>query len=346
MRYRKLGHTDLDVSLICLGTMTWGEQNSEADAHAQMDLAFEQGVNFIDTAELYPVPADAATQGRTESYIGTWLRSRGVRDQMVIATKIAGPGPEHFRDGQTVYDQPTLEAAVQASLERLQIDCIDLYQLHWPTRKTNFFSRLGYVPDDTESGVEESILESLEALAALQRAGLIRHVGLSNETPWGVMKYLELAARHDLPRVQSVQNPYSLLNRSYEIGLAEVSHRERCGLLAYSPLGFGTLSGKYLGGKRPPEARLTRFEQFKRYFTPAGEAATERYVQIAGDHGLEPATLALAYVNSRPFVTSNIIGATSLEQLRSNIASVDVALEPDVIEAIESVHAMHSNPCP
>jgi len=346
MRYRKLGMTDLEVSLICLGTMTWGEQNTEVEAHAQLDLALERGVNFIDTAELYPVPADAATQGRTEAYIGTWLRSRGVRDRVVIATKIAGPGLAHFRGGNTVYDRLTLEAAVQGSLERLQTDCIDLYQLHWPTRKTNFFSRLGYVVDPDEEGVEAAMLESLEALAGLQRAGRIRHIGLSNETPWGVMKYLELAARHGLPRVQSVQNPYSLLNRSYEIGLAEVSHREHCGLLAYSPLGFGTLSGKYLSGQRPPQARLSRFQQFQRYFTAAGEAATERYVALAREAGMAPESMALAYVNSRRFVTSTIIGATSLQQLQVNIDSVDVELDPSLIAAIDAVHTEHPNPCP
>jgi aryl-alcohol dehydrogenase-like predicted oxidoreductase len=346
MRYRKLGTTDLEVSLICLGTMTWGEQNTEAEAHAQLDLAFERGVNFIDTAELYPVPPNAATQGRTEAYIGSWLRSRGVRDQVVIATKIAGPGPAHFRDGQTVYDQATLEAAVQTSLERLQTDSIDLYQLHWPTRKTNFFSRLGYVVNPDEEGVEAAILETLEALAGLQRTGRIRHIGLSNETAWGVMTFLQLAASHGLPRVQSVQNPYSLLNRSYEIGLAEVSHRERCGLLAYSPLGFGTLTGKYLAGERPPQARLSRFQQFQRYFTAAGEAATERYVSLAREAGMAPASMALAYVNSRRFVTSTIIGATSLEQLQANIDSVDVVLEPSLIEAIDAVHTEHPNPCP
>lgn len=346
MQYRKLGQTGLDVSLACLGTMTWGEQNTEQEAWQQLDLAVERGINFIDTAELYPVPAKAETQGRTEVYIGRWLQDRQIRDRLVIATKIAGPGPAHFRGGDTVYSQAQLTEAVEGSLQRLQLDCIDLYQLHWPTRKTNFFSRLGYRAEGTGEGEVEAIHATLEALGELVRQGMVRHIGLSNETPWGVMTFLRLAEQHGLPRVQSVQNPYSLLNRSYEIGLAEVSHREHCGLLAYSPLGFGTLTGKYLRGARPERARLSLFDQFQRYFTAEGEEATARYVALASERGLTPVQLALAFVNTRPFLTSNIIGATTLEQLRANIDTVDVALDAETLEAVEAIHRALPNPCP
>lgn len=344
MQYRRLGRTDLEVSLICLGTMTFGEQNTEAEAHAQLDYAVDQGINFIDTAEMYPVPPRAETQGRTEAYIGSWLKRRGRRDDLVIATKAAGPGDwlEYLRGGPQL-TRAHLEQALDASLKRLNTDYVDLYQIHWPARSTNFFGKLGYVHEPDEQATP--ILETLEALAGLVAAGKVRHVGLSNETPWGVMEYLRLAERHGLPRVVSIQNPYNLLNRSFEVGLAEIAHREQVGLLAYSPLAFGRLTGKYLQGD-PPGARLTLFERFTRYNNPQGLAATERYVRLAREHGLSPAQMALAYVNSRPFLTSNIIGATSLEQLKENIGSIELTLSDEVLAGIEAIHLDHPNPCP
>jgi len=347
MEYRRLGQTDIDVSAICLGTMTWGQQNTEAEAHAQLDYALEAGVNFIDTAELYAVPARGETQGLTEQYIGTWLKQRGTRGRVVLASKVVGPSEDwlpHIRGGQARLDRKNIEAALDASLRRLQTDYLDLYQLHWPDRKTNFFGRLGYEhdPDDRPVPIEET----LTVLDDLVKAGKVRHIGLSNETPWGVMSFLETAERLGLPRVVSVQNPYSLLNRTYEIGLAEISIREQAGLLAYSPLAFGALSGKYLGGAQPAGARLTLFPDYTRYSSPNAVAATERYVELARDHGLDPAQMALAYVNTRPFLTSTIVGATSLEQLESNIASIDVTLSDGLLADIERIHELYPNPAP
>ncbi|MCP1673095.1 aryl-alcohol dehydrogenase-like predicted oxidoreductase [Natronocella acetinitrilica] len=346
MDFRPLGTTDLNVSVICLGTMTWGEQNTEAEAHEQLSLAVDQGVNFIDTAELYPVPPRGETQGLTEDWIGTWLKQRSDRDKLVIATKISGPGPDHIRGGATTYNREHIRQAVNDSLRRLQTDYIDLYQLHWPTRNANFFGKLGYRPKADDDGAEAAMVEALEALDEQVKAGKIRHVGLSNETAWGAMKFLQLAQERGLPRMQSIQNPYSLLNRSYEVGLAEVSHRERCGLLAYSPLGFGTLSGKYLNDQRPAGARLTLFDRFQRYLNPLGANATERYVALAREHGLDPGQMALAFVNSRSFLTSTIIGATTTEQLRSNIDSARLTLNDAVLEGIETIHTAQPNPCP
>lgn len=346
MQYRQLGHTDVDVSVICLGTMTFGEQNTEGEAHEQLDYAVEQGVNFIDTAEMYPVPPRAQTQGLTEAYIGSWLAKRGGRDELVLATKAAGPAPDwlpYLRGGPDL-TRAHLEQALEASLKRLQTDYIDLYQIHWPARNTNFFGSLGYVhePDEQSTPIEET----LSVLGDFIRQGKVRFIGLSNETPWGVLEYLRLSERLDLPRVVSIQNPYNLLNRSFEVGLAEIAHREAVGLLAYSPLAFGMLSGKYLGGLRPAGARLTLFDRFVRYSNPEGEAATERYVALAGEHGLTPSQMALAYVNSRPFVTSNIIGATSMAQLREDIASIEVGLSDTVLQQIEAIHVAQPNPCP
>ena len=348
MKYSTLGHTDLQVSRICLGTMTFGEQNSEAEAHSQLDLALDAGVNLIDTAEMYAIPTRSETYGETERIIGTWLRKRDCRDRVIIATKVAGPAADWLtwvRGGNTRLDRRNIEAAIDASLRRLQTDYVDLYQLHWPDRKTNYFSRLGYRPADDSDAVP--ITETLQVLADLVAAGKIRHIGLSNETPWGTMTFLRLAAEQALPRVVSIQNPYSLLNRVYEIGLAEISHRESVGLLAYSPLGFGVLSGKYLDGARPEGARLSRWgERFPRYVTTAGVEATRAYVNLAHEHDLSPAQMALAYVNTRPFVTSNIIGATGLEQLRQNLDSINLELSDDVLEGIETIHDRHANPCP
>ena len=347
MQYRPLGNTDIQVSALCLGTMTFGEQNTEAEAHAQLDRALAAGVNFLDTAEMYPVPPRAETMGRTESFIGSWLAARNCRDRVVLATKVAGPGRDwlpYIRGGNNRLDRSNIHAAADASLRRLRTDVIDLYQLHWPERETNYFGKLGYVPREERDVTP--LLETLEALGELVQAGKVRHVGVSNETPWGVMEYLRLAERHDLPRIVSVQNPYSLLNRSFEVGLAEIAHRARVGLLAYSPLGFGVLSGKYLGGVHPPDSRLARFPHYTRYSNPQAEAATAAYVALARDHGLDPAQMALAFVISRPFTTAAILGATRMSQLESDLASADLVLSDEVLAGIEAIHTEHPNPSP
>jgi aryl-alcohol dehydrogenase-like predicted oxidoreductase len=346
MQYRKLGDTSIMVSEICLGTMTFGEQNTEAEAHAQLDQALAAGVNFIDTAEIYPVPPRAETQGLTERYIGTWLRQRGGRERLILASKVAGPGDwvGYLRDGKPRLDRRNIVTALDASLARLQTDYLDLYQLHWPDRETNFFGKLGYASAGEDHSVP--LLETLEALGEQVKAGKVRHIGLSNETPWGLMTYLHLAEKHGLPRPVSIQNPYNLLNRSFEIGLSEVALRERCGLLAYSPMAFGVLSGKYLNGARPAGARLTLFERFSRYSNPQAERAAAAYIALAREHGLDPAQLALAWVTSRPFVTSNIIGATSLEQLGRNLGSLDLALSEELVAGIEAIHCDQPNPAP
>lgn len=346
MLYRTLGLTGIDVSALCLGTMTFGEQNSEAEAHAQLDRAVAAGVNFIDTAEMYPVPPRAQTQGLTESYIGSWLTARGRRDDLVIASKVAGPADwlTYLRDGSPRLDRHNIEAALDSSLQRLRTDYIDIYQLHWPDRETNYFGELGYSPSDGEHCVP--IQETLEVLLDLVGSGKIRHIGVSNETPWGLMTYLQLAEAQDMPRPVSIQNPYNLLNRTFEIGLAEIAQRESCGLLAYSPMAFGVLSGKYLHRQRPAGARLTLFERFDRYSDPQADWATERYVALAREHGLSPAQMALSWVTSRPFVTSTILGATSLEQLEENLQSLSLTLTPEVIGGIEQIHRRQPNPCP
>lgn len=345
MQKRTLGRTDLEVSLICLGTMTWGQQNTESEAFEQLDYAMDAGINFIDAAEMYPVPPRAETQGATETCLGNWLARRGRRDDLVIASKVAGPGNglDYLRGGPRL-TRAHIRDAVEASLGRLQTDYIDLYQVHWPDRSTNFFGQLGYQhnPDETATPIEET----LEALAELVDEGKIRHVGLSNETPWGTMRYLQLAEQNNWPRPVSVQNPYNLLNRSFEVGLGEIAHREQVGLLAYSPLAFGVLSGKYLGGRKPEGARLTLFERFQRYNGERANAATQAYADLAAAHGLSVTQLALAYVNSRDFVTSNIIGATTMDQLQENIASADVNLSDKVLGAIETLHAEFTYPCP
>ena len=346
MEFRPLGRSDIRVSALCLGTMTFGEQNSEAEAHAQLDRALAAGINFIDTAEMYPVPPRAETIGRTEAYIGTWFASRGCRDRVVLASKVAGPGAwlPHLRGGKSRLDRTNIVTALDGSLKRLQTDWIDLYQLHWPDRETNYFGKLGYSPVEDAHSVP--LLETLEVLADQVRAGKIRQIGVSNETPWGLMRLLALAQEHGLPRMVSIQNPYSLLNRTFEIGLAEVAVREDCGLLAYSPLGFGVLSGKYLDGARPAGARVTLFERFSRYSNPQAERATAEYVALARSHGLDPAQMALAWVTSRPFVTSNIIGATTPEQLEANLASADLRLSDEMIAQIETIHTRQPNPAP
>lgn len=349
MEYRKLGNTDIDISLITLGTMTWGEQNTEAEAHAQLDYAVAHGINLVDAAEMYPVPPRPETQGSTERYIGSWLAKPGNRSKVLIATKAAGPSTgrlvqaRHIRGGNTRLDRANLEAALHGSLQNLQTDVIDLYQLHWPDRSTNHFGQLGYQHVADEDSVP--ILETLTVLDEFVRAGKVRHIGLSNETPWGISQFLKLAETTGLARVVSVQNPYNLLNRTFEIGLAEQAIREKVGLLAYSPLAFGALTGKYLNGAQPAGARMTLWERFARYKGDAQDAAIASYVGLARKHGLDPAQMALAYVNSRPFVTSNIIGATTMEQLKTNIASIDVRLPAEVLDEIERIHNSRPNLC-
>jgi aryl-alcohol dehydrogenase-like predicted oxidoreductase len=345
MRYRNLGKTEISVSELCLGTMTWGEQNTQDEAFAQIDRAAEHGINFMDAAEMYPVPPRPETYGQTERIIGNYFKARGSRDQWILTSKVAGPGNNisHIRDGNLKHNRQHIITALNGSLERLQTDYIDLYQLHWPDRETNFFGKLGYVHSDK---VFTPLEETLEVLDEQVKAGKIRYIGLSNETPWGTMRFLQLAEERGWPRAVTIQNPYNLLNRSFEVGLAEIAIREQCGLLAYSPLAFGMLTGKYANGAKPEGARLTLFSRFTRYNNPETARAADQYVQLAKQHGVDPAQMALAYVTSRPFVTSNIIGATSLEQLQSNLDSVKLTLSEEVVAEIEAIHKTQPNPAP
>jgi aryl-alcohol dehydrogenase-like predicted oxidoreductase len=347
MHYRPLGHTGLKVSQICLGTMTWGQQNTEAEGHAQMDYALDHGINFFDTAELYSIPPRPETQGSTERIIGSWFKSRGARDKVILASKVIGRSDNTwFRDdgAKGELSRAQIEEAVNKSLKRLQTDYIDLYQLHWPDRPMPWGSNpVIYRHQDGASHPIEEILESLEAMV---KAGKIRHVGLSNESAWGTMTFLKHAEIRGLPRVASLQNAYSLLNRTYETALAEVSMREQVSCLAYSPLAQGFLTGKYLDGARPAGARTTLFARGQRYETPGAEPAIRQYLSLAREFGLDPAQMALAFVNSRPFVTANIIGATSMEQLATDIASIDVTITPELEERIDAIHLVHTNPCP
>ncbi len=349
MIYTQLGASTLKVSKICLGTMTFGEQNSEQEAFAQLDYAIAQGVNFIDTAELYAVPPRPETQGLTETYIGNWLKARKCRAQIVLATKVTGPAEwaSHIRGGPRLTHAHIVQA-VEGSLKRLQTDYIDLYQVHWPERDTNFFGRLGYPPRPEEHRVESPVPleETLEALTQLVQQGKVRYIGVSNETAWGVHEYLRLAEQKTLSRIIAIQNPYSLLNRSFEVGLAEMSMQAQVPLLAYSPLAFGMLTGKYLNGARPEGARLVRFPHYSRYSTPQAQAATASYVQLAKLAGLSPTQMALAFVNQQPFVASTIIGATTLDQLKENIHSVTLRLSEEVLEAIELIHRQYTYPAP
>ncbi len=346
MKYTTLPHTDIEVSKICLGTMTWGKQNTEEEGHEQMDYALDQGVNFFDTAELYPVPAEAERYGHTEKIIGSWFKKNGNRDKVVLASKIAGNGDYTKFIRSTGFSRASIIEAVEGSLERLQTDYIDLYQLHWPERNTNYFGKRGYEHEITDYW-EDNFHQVLETLRDLIREGKIRHVGISNETPWGTMRYLEESKVHaTLPRTITIQNPYNLLNRLFEVGLAEVSMREKIGLLAYSPLGFGALSGKYLGGRMPEGSRVSLFPRFDRYNGEIATEATQKYYELAQANDLSLAQMALAFVNTRPFVTSNIIGATSIKQLAENIASIDVSLSEDILKGIESVHNSIPNPAP
>ena len=347
MRYKSLGNSGINVSIICLGTMTYGEQNTEKEGHRQLDYAIAQGVNFIDSAELYAIPPKIETYGKTESIIGSWLSSRGRRNEIILASKIAGGGEwvKHIRGGKTRFTEDYITQAVSASLKRLRTDYIDLYQLHWPERNTNYFGELGYKAGDEEAFLTP-ITETLCALKKQVDAGKIRYIGLSNETPWGIMQFLTLAKEYSLPVIVSVQNPYNLLNRSYEIGNAEISHRENVSLLAYSPLGFGVLSGKYLNNKKPAGARITKWPNYARYSSEQGISATTSYVDLAIRYGLDPAQMALAFVNEQAFVASNIIGATTMLQLESNIASVDIQLSEELKFDIEEIHKKYQNPSP
>lgn len=347
MQKNALGRTELKVTNICLGTMTWGKQNTQQEGFAQLDAALDYGVNFIDTAEMYAVPAEASTYGTTESIVGHWLKARANRDKVILATKVAGPGAPgwigHIRGGQTRFSSKDIDAALHGSLKRLQTDYIDLYQLHWPERNTNFFGKLGYRHKEEQF---TPLHETLEALQVHIKAGKIRHIGVSNETPWGVMKFLAESEARGLPRIESIQNPYSLLNRTYEVGLAEISYREQVSLLAYSPLAFGMLTGKYRHNTWPDNARLTLFKQFSRYSNEQSVAATEQYLALAAQRNLDPAQMALAYVRQQGFVTSTIIGATSMEQLRKNLESSELTLDGDTIKAIEYIHTQFPNPAP
>lgn len=349
MEKRQLGKTGLEVSLICLGTMTWGQQNTQEEGFEQMDYAVANGVNFFDTAELYAIPPSAESCGKTEEVIGNWFAARNCRDKVILATKIAGPGAHlpWIRGGDRRYNREHIDAAITGSLKRLQTDYIDLYQLHWPEREVNSFGKLDF-PETAEIRADEEhrMLGTLQILKDYIGKGVIRHIGLSNETPWGVMKFLQLAEKHSLPRVVSVQNPYNLLNRTFEVGLSEIALQEQCGLLAYSPLGGGSLTGKYLGGQVPKGSRRDIDPRGSRYQKPHAENTIARYVGIAKEAGLDPAQMALAYVNSRKFLTANIIGATTMEQLKTDIASASLTLSTDVIAAIEAVHSDVPNPCP
>ncbi len=349
MKYRKLGTTDIDVSAICLGTMTFGEQNSEIDGFKQMDYALDRGINFFDTAELYPIMPRKETYGKTEKIIGKWLKERRNRDKIILASKIASKstGLEWIREGSNNlgFDKKNLNKAVENSLKRLQTDYIDLYQLHWPERQVPLFGKLDfeYNPNDNKWNAIKKVLENLEELI---KVGKIRYVGLSNETPWGTMKFLEIAKQMNLPQIVSIQNAYNLVNRVFDIANSEVSIKERCGLLAYSPIAGGRLSGKYLNNQHPKNARYTLWpSRFSRHHTNRGEIAIEKYVKLAKKYNISPSTFANSFVNDRPFVTSNIIGATSIEQLKENIDSTNITLSNEILDEIQNIHLADPNPC-
>jgi len=344
MNYKKLGNTDLDVSTICLGTMTWGEQNTQDQAFEQMDFALSNGVNFWDTAELYAVPPRKETYGDTEEIIGNWFEKTKKRKEVILATKVAGPARDYLRNGENSFTGPNLESALNNSLKRLKTDYIDLYQLHWPERNVNNFGRLGYVHKENDWNQFEDVLGELDKYI---KAGKIRYVGLSNETPWGAINYLQLSKDKNLPRMMSIQNPYSLLNRSYEVGLAEVSIREKIGCLAYSPLASGYLTGKYRNKNFPKGSRMERdFDFWTRYRKPNTEAAVELYFKICEKHNLNMTQMSIKFCEIQEFMTSVIIGATTMEQLKSDIESVNVNLSNDVIEEINQVQTIYPNPCP
>lgn len=345
MKYNFLPQTQTLVSEIALGTMTFGQQNTESEGHNQLDLALDLGINFVDTAEMYSVPAQKETSGSTEKIIGSWLKKSGKRDQIILATKIAGPnrGMDFIREDLT-YNAKTIKHAVEKSLHRLQTDYIDLYQLHWPERKTNYFGQRSFsIDDDSWQDNIQTILQSLQQLIA---EGKIKHIGLSNETPWGLMRFLEESKNHDLPRISTVQNPYSLLNRTFESGLSEVCHYEKVGLLAYSPLAFGVLTGKFLTGEILPNARIHLFPRFSRYNSENATKATILYHQIAKDNGLTLTQMSLAFIRHQFFTTSTIIGATDLKQLQENIHTSQITLTQKIIDEINQVQELYPNPSP
>ena len=347
MEKSRLGNTDIEVSRLALGTMTFGAQNSAAEAHAQLDQAIDGGITFIDTAELYPAPASAKLYGETERLIGQWLARSGKRQHLILATKVAGPAAyvPWVRGGRSKHDAANLQAAVEGSLVRLGVDCIDLLQLHWPDRATNVFHQRGFKPPQEES--DFSIETTLRALEALITTGKIRHIGIANETAWGMAQFLHLAALHKLPHIVSIQNAYNLLQRSFDTGLAEIAWREGCGLLAYAPLAGGLLSGKYFDASASPQARLHQHaKHYRHYNSPAARLAASRYVAIAQAAGIDPAAMALAFVASKPYVTSVIIGATTLAQLADNLRAATITLPRDVMRAIDAVHEEIPNPCP
>ena len=345
MNYKKLGNTTLNVSTICLGTMTWGEQNTQNEGFEQMDFALDQGVNFWDTAEIYSIPPKQETFGDTEVIIGNWFEKKKKRDKIILASKVCGPMREYVRGGGNQFGEKNITEALEGSLKRLKTDYIDLYQLHWPERKTNFFGKLGYEHDDSSEWTKfEDILGSLQKFID---EGKIRHVGLSNETAWGLSKFLELSKDKNIPRMLSVQNPYNLLNRTYEVGLAEMSVREKAGLLAYSPLACGYLSGKYRDNKLPKNSRIERDGGFwTRYQKPNMGLAVDAYYEISKKYKLNMAQMSLKFIEIQPFVTSVIIGATTIEQLKTNIESVSVNLTDEIIKEINEVQAIYPNPCP
>ncbi|WP_396602854.1 aldo/keto reductase [Algibacter sp. R77976] len=343
MKYTTLPNTNIKVSKICLGSMTWGNQNTESEGHEQLDYAIDQGVNFIDTAELYPVPATAEISGRTSKIIGTWLKKSSNRDQVVIASKIAGPGDYTAHIRTTGFSPSAIKEAIDLELQRLQTDYIDLYQLHWPERNTN---RFGVRNFNLDTKWKDNFNEILHSLDAEIKAGRIRNIGISNENAWGTMRYLEESKHHNLPRVVTIQNAYSMLTRTFETDLAEVALRENVGLLAYSPMAFGVLSGKYIKGTAADNARLKLFPRFARYSGEQASEAARKYLKIAEANNMSLAQMSLAFVNQRPFVTSTIIGATNMDQLKENIASIDVNLSEDLLEQINSVHQVMPNPAP
>ncbi|HED35554.1 MAG TPA: aldo/keto reductase [Gammaproteobacteria bacterium] len=338
MKYRKLGRTELDISVIGLGTMTWGFQNTQAQGFEQMDYALEQGINFFDTAEMYAVPPSKDTFGTTETIIGNWFAARSNREKVILASKIAGPGLDWIREGKNVINKENLQRALEGSLKRLQTDYIDLYQLHWPNRGSYHFGQIwDYAPEFNAQAEEDNFLEVLHTLQTFIEAGKIRHIGLSNETAWGMTKWLQLAEQHNLPRMASIQNEYSLLCRHFEPDLSEIALHEDCGLLAWSPLSRGMLSGKYLNGARPEGARITIETRPEHRTLPRTDAAIEAYVNLAKRHELDPCQMALAFVNDQPFVSSTLIGATNMQQLKTDISSISLTLSKEVYAEIDKI---------
>ena len=345
MKFKKLGNTDLDVSLICLGTMTWGTQNTEKEAFEQMDYAVTEGINFFDTAELYSVPPNSESFGKTEVMIGNWFKKRKNRDKIILASKVAGPGCDWIRGGGNNFDEKKMGEAIDGSLKRLKTDYIDLYQLHWPERSTNYFGSRDFLYNNKEGNWNsfESILEALEKFI---KSGKIRYIGMSNETPYGLSRYLEISKNKGAPRMMSVQNPYNLVNRTYEIGMSEISIREKCGLLVYYPLAAGGLSGKYRNGKMPKDSRMALFKGWERHLNPLAMRAYDEYFELAKDLNLTMVQLAQSFVNSRPFVTSNIIGATTMDQLKENVESINIEFTDEMMERVNEIHNNNPNPSP